>query len=293
MAGNRAETRIGTAENNRKVERETLPDLLERIENAVHEYHRLAREERERQQLCREGYRWAVYDMRNALLVAAVAINTEWQNQLARDGERVRSTTDINYASRLQGLNKAFAALGQIESRITIRLDIDKFRKSAFEGSRYTCQAQLSVPCAPVSARVSARRYRDIDQTEYEAGYQYMRERLDHDLQCARSRIPVEFDSQQTLILEKGSVHEIAVRASHGVRDNWGDRGRGPERLDHPDFDCGQRKAIMDWSHQHNHRLSLVIQLLNQQVGSARNSVPQVRAESARDSRNDEGDFAS
>ena len=41
------------------------------------------------------------------------------------------------------------------------------------------------------------------------------------------------------------------------VRGNWGDRGRGPERLNDPDYDRGQRVAIRDWSHEHNHRLAL------------------------------------
>jgi hypothetical protein len=42
-----------------------------------------------------------------------------------------------------------------------------------------------------------------------------------------------------------------------GVRENWGDRGRGPERLNDPDYDRGQRRAIMDWSHEQNHRLAV------------------------------------
>jgi hypothetical protein len=95
--------------------------------------------------------------------------------------------------------------------------------------------------------------------------------------QTVRNGIPIQFDLQQTLALEKGVVHDIAVTASGDVRDNWGDRGRGPERLDHPDFDRGQRKATMDWSHQHNHRLTQVIQLLNRLVQRSRNDVRELQ----------------
>ena len=49
----------------------------------------------------------------------------------------------------------------------------------------------------------------------------------------------------------------LRLQASQNVRENWGDRGRGPERLNDPDYDRGQRKAIMDWSHEQNHRLAV------------------------------------
>ncbi len=55
--------------------------------------------------------------------------------------------------------------------------------------------------------------------------------------------------------MERRAARDMAIEASQSVRDNWGDRGRGPERLDDPDFDRGSRMALMDWSHEHNHRL--------------------------------------
>lgn len=88
------------------------------------------------------------------------------------------------------------------------------------------------------------------DREQFESGYKYRVESLDQRLESWRtsqSNSPVEN--------ERLAVREIALQASRNVRDNWGDRGRGPERLEHPDFDRGQRQAIMDWSREHNHRL--------------------------------------
>jgi len=88
------------------------------------------------------------------------------------------------------------------------------------------------------------------NREQYESGYSYRMGSLDQRLanwQAAETNHSVESERQ--------AVREIAIRANQSVRDNWGDRGRGPERLEHPDFDRGQRQAIMDWSHEHNHRL--------------------------------------
>lgn len=88
------------------------------------------------------------------------------------------------------------------------------------------------------------------DREQFESGYQYRRESLDQRLENWRSA-----QSNFSVDNERLAVRDIAIQASQSVRDNWGDRGRGPERLEHPDFDRGQRQAIMDWSHEHNHRL--------------------------------------
>jgi hypothetical protein len=88
------------------------------------------------------------------------------------------------------------------------------------------------------------------NREQYESGYSYRWEGLDQRL--ANWRAAETNDSVES---ERQAVREIAIRANQSVRDNWGDRGRGPERLEHPDFDRGQRQAIMDWSHEHNHRL--------------------------------------
>jgi hypothetical protein len=88
------------------------------------------------------------------------------------------------------------------------------------------------------------------DREQFESGYKYRLENLDQRLGHWRS-----VQSNSSVKNERLAVREIAIQANQSVRDNWGDRGRGPERLEHPDFDRGQRQAIMDWSHEHNHRL--------------------------------------
>jgi hypothetical protein len=88
------------------------------------------------------------------------------------------------------------------------------------------------------------------NREQYESGYSYRMESLDQGL--ANWQVA---EANQSVKSERQAVREIAIRASQSVRDNWGDRGRGPERLEHPDFDRGQRQAIMDWSQEHNHRL--------------------------------------
>src|SRR5579885_3833782 len=88
------------------------------------------------------------------------------------------------------------------------------------------------------------------NREQYESGYSYRMESLDQRLANWRMA-----EANQSAETERGAVREIAIRANQNVRDNWGDRGRGSERLEHPDFDRGQRKAIMDWSREHNHRL--------------------------------------
>jgi hypothetical protein len=88
------------------------------------------------------------------------------------------------------------------------------------------------------------------DREQFEDGYKYRIESLDQRLENWRSA-----QTNHSVENERLAVREIAIRANQSVRDNWGDRGRGPEYLEHPDFDRGQRQAIMDWSHEHNRRL--------------------------------------
>jgi len=88
------------------------------------------------------------------------------------------------------------------------------------------------------------------NREQYESGYSYRMENLQQRLANWRAA-----EANHSVESERQAVREIAIRANQGVRDNWGDTGRGPERLEHPDFDRGQRRAIMDWSHEHNHRL--------------------------------------
>jgi hypothetical protein len=88
-----------------------------------------------------------------------------------------------------------------------------------------------------------------------------MKETLDRTLDAWRgtARDSQVASSKDT---ERRIVHEMALQASQGVRENWGDRGRGPERLNDPDYDRGQRKAVMDWSHEQNHRLASEQQMI-------------------------------
>jgi len=104
----------------------------------------------------------------------------------------------------------------------------------------------------------------DLNVAECQAGYEVMRERLDRNLATARNRMPAEMDVLQAAGTERRLIHDLAIEASRDVRDNCGDRERGTERLDHLDFERGQRKALMDWSHGHNHRLLDAIQVLTQ-----------------------------
>jgi hypothetical protein len=90
-----------------------------------------------------------------------------------------------------------------------------------------------------------------LDPDQYQAGYRATYEALERKLDAwltSNSGSP----SKDT---ERQAVHDIAIGASQSVRDNWGDRGSGPERFTDPDYDRGQRKAIMGWSHEHNQRL--------------------------------------
>jgi hypothetical protein len=91
-----------------------------------------------------------------------------------------------------------------------------------------------------------------LDRDQYQAGYSVRYEALVRKLDAWHTSHAAS-PSKGT---ERQAVHDIAISASHSVRDNWGDRGSGPERLQDPDYDRGQRKAIMDWSHQQNQRLA-------------------------------------
>jgi hypothetical protein len=92
-----------------------------------------------------------------------------------------------------------------------------------------------------------------LNHDEYQAGYEARREALDRKLDSWHTSGGVT-PSKET---ERQMVHDVAIQASQNVRDNWGDRGRGRERLNDPDYDRGQRAAIRDWSHEHNQRLAL------------------------------------
>src|SRR6185437_7333006 len=92
-----------------------------------------------------------------------------------------------------------------------------------------------------------------LNHDRYQAGYEHMREALDHTLDGWHSATGAVHANES----ERQAVRDIALHASQNVRENRGDRGRGPERLDDPDFDRGSRKAIMDWSHEQNHRLAM------------------------------------
>jgi hypothetical protein len=91
-----------------------------------------------------------------------------------------------------------------------------------------------------------------LDSDQYRAGYGARHEALERELDAwlISNRVSASKDT------ERQAVHDMAIQASQSVRDSWGDRGRGPERFTDPDYDRGQRKAIMDWSHQHNQRLA-------------------------------------
>ena len=225
-----------------------MASLRERVQN-VFDDHQGAERERARQ----EGYQQALYQTRDALLGSALTLKDEWAGELARSRTESHVTVHARYEARVQGLNDAFAALRQGEPGITTQLDPREFRESA------TRQAQSRSHLSPelhhdhdlVFARGAHRPILDPDQ--YRAGYDAMKETLDRTLDAWHRSAGVEH-SRET---ERQAVHDMALQASEGVRRNWGDRGRGPEQVNHPDCDRGQRKALMDWSHEHNHRLAV------------------------------------
>ena len=93
-----------------------------------------------------------------------------------------------------------------------------------------------------------------LSPDQYQAGYDSMKETLDRKLEAWQSASQ-QSGGTPSKEMERQTVHDMALEASRNVRDNWGDRGRGPERLDDPDYDRGSRKGLMDWSHEQNHRL--------------------------------------
>jgi hypothetical protein len=95
-----------------------------------------------------------------------------------------------------------------------------------------------------------------LNHEQYRVGYDAMKETLDRKLDTYHG-FAIDSQVMPSRDTERQAVQEMALQASQGVRENWGDRGRGPERLNDPDYDRGQRKAIMDWSHEQNHRLTL------------------------------------
>ncbi len=248
-----------------------MASLLERIQNVFDNHQDL-----ERERVRQEGYQQALYQARDAMLGSALSLKNEWSNELAGSRSESHASVHARYEARIQGLNDAFTALRQSEPGITTQLHSDEFRESAAR------QAQARSYEAPELGRSSyqfahaAGQQQDgselrggslrpiLNRDEYQAGYDYRKEALDRKLDTWHS---AAHDSQATppKEIERQAVRDIALQASQGVRDNWGDRGRGPERLEDPDFDLGQRKAIMDWSHQHNHRIALEQQRAIQQ----------------------------
>ncbi len=251
-----------------------MASFWERVQNALDDNQRREREERERQQAREQGYQRALYEMRDRLLVTAFSIKEQWQNQLARDGDRIRSGTDSRYAAQLQGLNEAFTVLGQMEPRITTQLHVDELRASAVaRANEYRHSEAKNGYNATTSTGYAPQRL-ETDHSEYQRGYEEMRTRVDRKLAAELDLIAATGDSQRALAQERRIVHNVAAEASRDFRDNWGDRGRGPERLDHPDFDRGQRKALMEWSHERNHRLTQRIEALHQLVSERNDDVP-------------------
>jgi hypothetical protein len=112
-----------------------MANFWERVQNALDENQRREREEQERLKFRREGYERALYAVRDAQLVSALAVKNEWQNQLARDGDRIRSGRDAQFVAQLEGLNAGFAVLRQMEPRITTQVQIDQFRQAAISGA--------------------------------------------------------------------------------------------------------------------------------------------------------------
>jgi hypothetical protein len=91
---------------------------------------------------------------------------------------------------------------------------------------------------------------------EYQEGYRYQRQVLGSKL-SGIANITLDPTEQRQL------VHDIAIGQSKAVANDFGDRGRGLEHIMSPEYDRGRREAIMEWSHEHNHRL---IQKINQKI---------------------------
>src|SRR5450631_1075458 len=102
-------------------------------------------------------------------------------------------------------------------------------------------------------ARAFAAEMRAEDQ--YNLGYRTTTDELNAKLQAALKDNP-----DLSLPQQRQLVQDLAVAHSEGIRNNVGDRGSGWERLSDPDYDRGQRKALMEFSHQHNHQLSQKIE---------------------------------
>ena len=254
-----------------------MANFWERVQNALGDHQRREREERERQQAREQGYQRALYELRDALLMTALSIKEQWQNQLARDGDRIRSGTDSRYVAELQGLNEAFAVLRQMEPHITTQVHIDEFRASAAaraEELRHA-EARTTTSNGYASGRL------EMDPSEYQRGYEDMRTRLERKLASELNHTPVTGDSLRELEQERRIVHNITVEARRDIRDNWGDRGRGPERFEHLDFEQGQSKALKDWSNDHNHRLTQRIEA-HHQLAPERSDEPPRQAQRMR-----------
>ncbi len=82
------------------------------------------------------------------------------------------------------------------------------------------------------------------------AGYEQAQRIMDQEYKARLAANPEVSPAQK-----RHMVQDIALQYSNSVRNNVGDRGRGWERIEHPDFETGERRAIRDWSYRHNHEL--------------------------------------
>lgn len=89
-------------------------------------------------------------------------------------------------------------------------------------------------------------------EAQQQEGYAIGKEDLER-----RYNRQLEVNPQATVEEKRQMVHDLAVSYNRGINDNVGDRGRGWERIESRDFENGQRKALMEFSHNHNHELLL------------------------------------
>lgn len=115
-----------------------------------------------------------------------------------------------------------------------------------------TYQQSIKHAVERITAEIQAAREHDLNQTQerQRAGYDQAHRIMDQEYDVRRIANP-----EATAAEKRQFVHDIAIQYSNSVRDNVGDRGRGWERIEHPDFETGERRAIRDWSHEHNHSL--------------------------------------
>jgi hypothetical protein len=97
-----------------------------------------------------------------------------------------------------------------------------------------------------------AREQRLQREAQQQEGYAIGKEDLER-----RYNRQLDANPQATAEEKRQMVHDVAVNYSRSIKDNVGDRGRGWERIESRDFETGQRKALMEFSHNNNHELRL------------------------------------